>query len=122
VKLVSLPAPTPDTASTLLAGTVLRARSGFYTVRTDAARDLECRLRGRVKQERGDSAGGVFHFIDLTAADAGDGQGLRAAGDQFECAARRHRFEIGQDAVALPLTDVPDRAVELRPGWPLQAV
>jgi len=55
VKLVSLPAPTPEAASTLLAGTVLRARSGFYTVRTDAGRDLECRLRGRVKQERGDS-------------------------------------------------------------------
>ena len=55
MKLVSLPAPTPEAASTLLAGTVLRARSGFYTVRTDAGRDLECRLRGRVKQERGDS-------------------------------------------------------------------
>jgi ribosome biogenesis GTPase len=35
-----------------LAGVILRARSGFYTVRTDDGRDVECRLRGRVKKER----------------------------------------------------------------------
>ncbi len=35
-----------------LAGTILRAVSGFYTVRTDDGRDVECRLRGRVKKER----------------------------------------------------------------------
>jgi ribosome biogenesis GTPase len=35
----------------LLAGTVLRARSGFYTVQTDAGL-IECQLRGRVKRER----------------------------------------------------------------------
>jgi ribosome biogenesis GTPase len=35
-----------------LAGVILRARSGFYTVRTDDGRDIECRLRGRVKKER----------------------------------------------------------------------
>ncbi len=34
------------------AGIILRARSGFYTVRTDDGRDVECRLRGRVKKER----------------------------------------------------------------------
>jgi ribosome biogenesis GTPase len=35
-----------------VAGTILRAISGFYTVRTDDGRDVECRLRGRVKKER----------------------------------------------------------------------
>ena len=75
MKLVSLPAPTPDTASTLLAGTVLRARSGFYTVRTDAARDLECRLRGRVKQERGDSDLVVIGDR-VTVAPLADGEGM----------------------------------------------
>jgi ribosome biogenesis GTPase len=35
-----------------LSGTILRAISGFYTVRTDDGRDVECRLRGRVKKER----------------------------------------------------------------------
>jgi ribosome biogenesis GTPase len=35
-----------------LAGVILRARSGFYTVRTDDGRDVECRLRGRVKKDR----------------------------------------------------------------------
>jgi ribosome biogenesis GTPase len=35
----------------LLAGTVLRARSGFYTVQTDAGL-VECQLRGRIKRER----------------------------------------------------------------------
>jgi ribosome biogenesis GTPase len=34
---------------------VLRARSGFYTVRLDDGTLLECRLRGRVKQEKGNS-------------------------------------------------------------------
>ena len=35
-----------------LVGVILRARSGFYTVRTDDGRDVECRLRGRVKKDR----------------------------------------------------------------------
>ncbi|HEX2767111.1 MAG TPA: ribosome small subunit-dependent GTPase A [Candidatus Limnocylindria bacterium] len=34
------------------AGLVLRARSGFYTIRTDEGDLLEARLRGRVKKER----------------------------------------------------------------------
>ncbi len=37
---------------TALAGIILRAQSGFYTVRTDDGRDLACRLRGRVKKDR----------------------------------------------------------------------
>jgi len=36
----------------LTSGTVLRARSGFYTVLSDDGRTLESRLRGRVKRER----------------------------------------------------------------------
>lgn len=55
MKLVSLPALVPDAAPTLLPGIVLRARSGFYTVRLDDGLLLECHLRGRLKQERGDS-------------------------------------------------------------------
>ena len=53
--LTVVPDAVPATAGTLLSGTVLRARSGFYTVRIDDGTLLECRLRGRVKQDRGDS-------------------------------------------------------------------
>ena len=53
--LTVLPTPVREAAGTTLPGTVLRARSGFYTVRLDDGTLLECRLRGRVKQERGDS-------------------------------------------------------------------
>ena len=34
-----------------LTGTVLRARSGFYTVTTESG-TYECQLRGRLKRER----------------------------------------------------------------------
>jgi ribosome biogenesis GTPase len=54
LKLSVVPVARSD-APPLLAGTVLRARSGFYTVLTDDQSLVECRLRGRVKQERGDS-------------------------------------------------------------------
>jgi ribosome biogenesis GTPase len=54
LKLSVVPAARSD-APPLLPGTVLRARSGFYTVLTDDQSLVECRLRGRVKQERGDS-------------------------------------------------------------------
>jgi ribosome biogenesis GTPase len=53
--LTLLPAVAPAPADTLLSGIVLRARSGFYTVRLDDGAQLECRLRGRVKQEHGDT-------------------------------------------------------------------
>lgn len=52
--LTPLPTPVRRSGATL-PGTVLRARSGFYTVRLDDGSLVECRLRGRVKQERGDS-------------------------------------------------------------------
>ncbi len=49
----SAPAAAPTSAAPdTLRGVILRARSGFYTVRTDDGRDIECRLRGRVKKER----------------------------------------------------------------------
>ncbi|MDP9273008.1 MAG: ribosome small subunit-dependent GTPase A, partial [Chloroflexota bacterium] len=41
-------------ARPLVRGTVLRARSGFYTVQTDMG-PLECQLRGRLKRERATS-------------------------------------------------------------------
>jgi ribosome biogenesis GTPase len=53
--LTPLPTPVRPTEGGTLPGTVLRARSGFYTVRLDDGTLLECRLRGRVKQERGNS-------------------------------------------------------------------
>ena len=53
--LTPLPTPVRPAEGATLPGTVLRARSGFYTVRLDDGSLLECRLRGRVKQERGDS-------------------------------------------------------------------
>jgi ribosome biogenesis GTPase / thiamine phosphate phosphatase len=37
---------------TTISGLVLRARSGFYTVATDDGRQVEARLRGRLKKER----------------------------------------------------------------------
>jgi ribosome biogenesis GTPase len=46
-----LPAPSQVSAPPLLAGTILRARSGFYTVETDRGL-IECQLRGRIKRER----------------------------------------------------------------------
>jgi ribosome biogenesis GTPase len=53
--LTLVPSVAPTATDGLLHGTVLRARSGFYTVRIDDGSQLECRLRGRVKQKRGDS-------------------------------------------------------------------
>lgn len=53
--LIALPTPVRPSAAATQPGTVLRARSGFYTVRLDDGSRVECRLRGRVKQERGDS-------------------------------------------------------------------
>lgn len=53
--LTSVPTPVRPAVDATLPGTVLRARSGFYTVRLDDGSLLECRLRGRIKQERGDS-------------------------------------------------------------------
>jgi ribosome biogenesis GTPase len=73
--LTSLPAAAPSVAGTLLHGTVLRARSGFYTVRIDDGAQLECRLRGRVKQERGNSD--LVVIGDRVAvATLGDGEGM----------------------------------------------
>jgi ribosome biogenesis GTPase len=46
-----LPAPSRVSAPPLLAGTILRARSGFYTVQTTQGL-VECQLRGRIKRER----------------------------------------------------------------------
>jgi len=42
----------PSSPATPLAGTILRARSGFYTVRTDDGRLVEARLRGLLKKDR----------------------------------------------------------------------
>jgi ribosome biogenesis GTPase / thiamine phosphate phosphatase len=73
--LTLLPSAVPGTAETRPSGTVLRARSGFYTVRLDDGTDLECRLRGRVKQERGDSD--LVVIGDRVAvAPQGDGLGM----------------------------------------------
>jgi ribosome biogenesis GTPase / thiamine phosphate phosphatase len=53
--LTPLPTPVRPAAGATLPGIVLRARSGFYTVRLDDGTLLECRLRGRVKQGQGNS-------------------------------------------------------------------
>ena len=53
--LTSLPTPVRPAPGAALPGIVLRARSGFYTVRLDDGSLVECRLRGRVKQEQGNS-------------------------------------------------------------------
>jgi len=75
LRLTVVPAAAPAPADTLLTGIVLRARSGFYTVRLDDGTQLECRLRGRVKQERGDSD--LVVIGDRVAvAPLGDGGGM----------------------------------------------
>ena len=53
--LTPLPSPVRPATGAALSGVVLRARSGFYTVRLDDGTLLECRLRGRIKQDRGTS-------------------------------------------------------------------
>jgi ribosome biogenesis GTPase len=55
VPLTPLPSPVRPASGAALSGIVLRARSGFYTVRLDDGTLLECRLRGRIKQDRGTS-------------------------------------------------------------------
>jgi ribosome biogenesis GTPase len=55
VPLTPLPSPVRPASGAALPGIVLRARSGFYTVRLDDGTLLECRLRGRIKQDRGTS-------------------------------------------------------------------
>jgi ribosome biogenesis GTPase len=61
--------------ATTLSGTILRARSGFYTVRTDDGRKLECRMRGLLKRER--KAAELAVIGDRVAvAPLGDGEGM----------------------------------------------
>ena len=72
--LTPLPTPVRPPAGTL-PGTVLRARSGFYTVRLDDGSLIECRLRGRVKQERGDSDMVVIGDR-VAVAPVGDGDAM----------------------------------------------
>jgi ribosome biogenesis GTPase len=55
VPLTPLPSPVRPASGAALPGLVLRARSGFSTVRLDDGTLLECRLRGRIKQDRGTS-------------------------------------------------------------------
>lgn len=53
--LTPLPSPVRPASGAAQPGVVLRARSGFYSVRLDDGTLLECRLRGRIKQDRGTS-------------------------------------------------------------------
>jgi ribosome biogenesis GTPase / thiamine phosphate phosphatase len=60
-------------ASQRLLGTVLRARSGFYSVRT-AQGIIECQLRGRVKRDRSSSDLAVIGDV-VELVSPGDGTG-----------------------------------------------
>jgi ribosome biogenesis GTPase len=72
--LTPLPTPVRTAAGSNRYGTVLRARSGFYTVSLDDGDLLECRLRGRVKQERGDSDLVVIgDRVEVASLPDGDG-------------------------------------------------
>lgn len=59
----------------MLSGTVLRARSGFYTVHADDGRTIESRLRGRVKKERQASELAVIGDR-VSVASLPDGSGM----------------------------------------------
>jgi len=73
VPLTPLPSPVRPAPGAALSGIVLRARSGFYTVRLDDGTLLECRLRGRVKQDRGTSDLVVIgDRVAVAALDDGD--------------------------------------------------
>jgi len=88
--LTLLPDVAPNAAKASPTGMVLRARSGFYTVHLDDGSQLECRLRGRVKQERGDSDLVVIGDR-VTVAPLGDGEGMIES-----IAPRRSRFSRRQ--------------------------
>jgi ribosome biogenesis GTPase len=75
VHLTLLPPAASATEEASPTGIVLRARSGFYTVRLDDGAQLECRLRGRVKQDRGDSDLVVIGDR-VRVALTGDGDGM----------------------------------------------
>jgi ribosome biogenesis GTPase len=67
------PAIDAPPASTLT-GTILRARSGFYTVRTDDGHSLECRLRGLLKKDRQATDLAVIgDRVTVTALGEGEG-------------------------------------------------
>jgi ribosome biogenesis GTPase / thiamine phosphate phosphatase len=76
------PPPAPGTVAAIVAqpakqlsGTVLRARSGFYTVRTDDGILLECRLRGLLRKDRQTTALAVIGDR-VTVLPLEDGQGM----------------------------------------------
>jgi ribosome biogenesis GTPase / thiamine phosphate phosphatase len=58
-----------------LHGTILRARSGFYTVRTDDGRRFECRLRGAIRRDRQSMALAVIGDR-VEVAPLGEGEGM----------------------------------------------
>jgi len=72
-----------------LTGTVLRARSGFYTVTTESG-TFECQLRGRLKRER-QSEDLVVIGDQVTLTPLTDAEGLIE-----EVAPRRSRFSRRQ--------------------------
>jgi len=72
-----------------LTGTVLRARSGFYTVTTESG-TYECQLRGRLKRER-QSEDLVVIGDDVTLTPLNDAEGVIE-----EVAPRRSRFSRRQ--------------------------
>jgi ribosome biogenesis GTPase len=61
--------------ATTLTGTILRARSGFFTVETDDGRHLECRLRGLLKKERRPTDLAVIGDR-VTVTPLGEGEGV----------------------------------------------
>jgi ribosome biogenesis GTPase len=64
-----------DRAPSTRIGTVLRARSGFYTVLAEGGSVLECRLRGRVRRGRQSSDLAVIGDR-VRFAEIGDGSGI----------------------------------------------
>ena len=76
-----------------LTGTVLRARSGFFTVKTETG-TIECQLRGRLKRER-QSEDLVVPGDEVTVSPLDSGNGT-AVGVIEEVAPRRTRFSRRQ--------------------------
>jgi ribosome biogenesis GTPase len=70
LQFVIFVSPMPD----LLDGLVIKAQSGFFTVRTDAGDDIVCQVRGRLKKDRLDTdLVAIGDRVSISLAEDGTG-------------------------------------------------
>jgi putative ribosome biogenesis GTPase RsgA len=79
----------------LLDGLIIKAQSGFFTVRTGGDGDFVCRVRGRLKQE----------WLDTDLVAVGDRVRISLTGDgtgMIEEVAERERSLVGTGVATFP--------------------